>query len=95
VRILYFYAYLNFIKTRLNITIEKSVLSHVKEYAASHQLSISRIVEDYLKSIIAKQSVKKESIIDIIEKLETPSQFNEQQDLKKAFYEEQSGKYDF
>ncbi|MCF0059430.1 DUF6364 family protein [Dyadobacter sp. CY356] len=80
-------------KTRLNLTIEDSLIQHVKEYAASKQISISQMVEDYFKNI-TQPSPKKESIIDIVEKLDSPI-LNKDTDLKKIFYEEQAGKYGF
>ena len=81
-------------KARLNITIEDSVLSQVKEYAASKHISISRIVEDYLRSI-ANAATQKESILTVVDRLEAPTQINKNQDLKKSFYEDQSEKYGF
>ncbi|MCF2499840.1 DUF6364 family protein [Dyadobacter chenhuakuii] len=81
-------------KARLNITIEDNVLSQVKAYAASKHISISRIVEDYLRTIAAK-SEKKESILDLVDGLEVPSHIDTKQDLKKVFYEDQSAKYGF
>ena len=92
-RIGIFNTYIYSMKTRLNLTIEDSILLHVKEYAASKQISISQMVEDYFKNII-QPSQKKESIIDMVEKLDSPS-FNTDTDLKKIFYEEQGRKYGF
>ncbi|GLU51014.1 hypothetical protein Dfri01_04750 [Dyadobacter frigoris] len=92
-RIEIFNTYIYAMKTRLNLTIEDSLLLHVKEYAASKQISISQMVEDYFKNI-TQPSPKKESIIDMVEKLDSPS-FNKDTDLKKKFYEEQGGKYGF
>jgi hypothetical protein len=80
-------------QTRLNITIEESVLLHVKQYAASKHMSISQMVEEYFKNIIEPSS-QKENIIDLVEKLDAPS-FDTGGDLKKLFYEEQGGKYGF
>ena len=80
-------------KARLNITIEESVLSQVKDYAASKHVSISKIVEDYLRSI-ANPTVKKQSILDIVDQLQPPSSITKTQDLKKDFYEDQAKKYD-
>ncbi len=87
------YAYIYYMKTRLNLTIEDSLLPHVKEYAASRQISISQMVEDYFKNI-TQPSPKKDSIIDMVEKLDSPS-FNKDTDLKRLFYEEQGVKYGF
>jgi len=80
-------------KTRLNITIENSILMQAKDYAASKQLSISQMVEDYLKVVI-KPSQKK-NILDLVDELEVPENLTPEADLKKLFYEEQSEKYGF
>ncbi|WP_221394846.1 DUF6364 family protein [Dyadobacter sp. NIV53] len=81
-------------KTRLNITIEGALLSNVKKYAASKEISVSQIVEDYFRSLI-KPDFKKKSIIDLVNQLETPHQINKELDLKKSFYEDNSEKYGF
>ncbi|WP_439584431.1 DUF6364 family protein [Dyadobacter bucti] len=46
-------------KTRLNITIENSVLSQIKDYAASKQTTVSQIIEDYMRSIVKSPSKRK------------------------------------
>jgi len=81
-------------KTRLNITIENSVLSQMKDYAASKQTSVSQIIEDYMRSIVKSPS-KKKNILEVVDQLEAPQNIDGKQDLKKAFYEEQSDKYGF
>jgi len=78
-------------KTTLNITIEDAVLAHVREYAASRDISVSQIVEDYFKSLT--KPAKRNQIIEMVEKLETPTFIDEDFDLKKAYYEERSEKY--
>lgn len=83
-----------FMKTRLNITIENSVLSQMKDYAASKQTSVSQIIEDYMRSIVKSPS-KKKNILEVVDQLEVPQNIDGNQDLKKAFYEEQSDKYGF
>jgi hypothetical protein len=93
-RIIKIYAHIYCMKTRLNITIESTVLLQVKDYAAAKHVSVSQIVEDYLKNIV-KPPLKKNSIIDIVDQLQPPSSINNSQDLKKDFYEEQSHKYGF
>jgi hypothetical protein len=81
-------------KTRLNITIEDHILMQAKDYAASKQLSISQIVEDYFRNIV-KPLPKKKNILEMVEELDVPANINPDIDLKKAFYEEQSEKYGF
>lgn len=93
-RIFEIYAHIYCMKTRLNITIESTVLLQVKDYAAAKHVSVSQIVEDYLKSIV-KPPLKKNSIIDVVDQLQPPLNLDDHKDLKKDFYEEQSHKYGF
>jgi hypothetical protein len=78
-------------KTTLNITIEDAVLAHVREYAASRDISVSQMVEDYFQSLT--KSVKRNNIIEMVEGLETPAFIDEDLDLKKAYYDDKSEKY--
>jgi len=41
--------------SRLNITIDKAVITEAKKYAKLHRRSLSGIIEDYLKSLISKE----------------------------------------
>lgn len=81
-------------KTRLNITIEETLLDKVKVYAAKHESSVSQLVEDYFKQLTKKP--KKKSLLDIIDdlpksKLNLPEDF----DFKKGYHEERAKKYGF
>lgn len=80
-------------KTRLNITIEDTVLAYIKSYAAARQISVSQIIEEHLKSI-AESSVQKRSIIEVVDKMDAPIDLDTNQDLVKAYHEARSKKYD-
>lgn len=79
-------------KVKLNLTIEGSLLAKVKRYAARRKTSISGLVEDYFR-LVSRPS-KRKTIIDLIDKLQAP-QIDPKRDLKKAFHEDQAGKYGF
>ncbi len=79
-------------KTRLNITIEDSVLAYIKSYAAARQISVSQIIEEHLKSI-AESSAQKRSIIEVVDKMDAPFNLETDQDLVKAYHEARSEKY--
>lgn len=79
-------------KTRLNLTIDESILNGVKAYAASRNTSVSELVEEYFKSI--HRPSKRKTIIDLVDKLPAPK-IDLSGDLKKQYYESQSGKYGF
>ena len=79
-------------KAKLNLSIDKALLSHIRTYSESNKISISELVERYFYSI--SKSTRQETIVDIVEKLK-PVKFEVGADLKKGFYEEQAGKYLF
>ena len=79
-------------KARLNITIEDTLLSTIKVYAAKNNKSVSELVEEYFKSI-SKPS-KRKNILQLVDKLDTPS-IDINTNLKESFYQDQSKKYGF
>ncbi|MDH7462854.1 DUF6364 family protein [Chitinophagaceae bacterium 26-R-25] len=79
-------------KTRLNITIEESLLDNVKNYASRNNVSVSELVENYLKKLI--RPAKKKSIIDAVAKLKKPN-IDPSIDLKELYYKENAKKYGF
>jgi Family of unknown function (DUF6364) len=44
--------------TKLTLTIESDVISRAKEYARSKHRSVSRLVEDYLKTVSDTENLK-------------------------------------
>ena len=87
------YAYICIMKTRLNLTIDNNLLTHIKAYASSKQMSVSELVENYFKNI-SKSTKRKKNIISLVDKLEKPA-IEENADLKELFYKEQAKKYGF
>ena len=81
-------------KTRLNLTIEEDLLKKVKAYADKHDESISSLVEEYFETLIKKP--KKESLLDLIQKLPKPKvEFPEDFDFKKEYFKDRAKKYGF
>lgn len=76
-------------KTKVNLTIEKSVLEKAKAYAEEINESLSGIVEDYLETL---SKTKKESFVDYIDKLEVPK-LPADLDFKQEYYSEKAKKY--
>ena len=85
-------AYICSMKTRLNLTIDDRLLSNMKVYAKKRETSVSDLVENYFKSVT--KSKKRKNIIDLVEKLNTPS-IDNKADLKELFYKNQAKKYGF
>ncbi len=86
-------AYLRYIKTRLNLTIDNDILESMKNYSQKTGESISEIVEDYFSTIIRKHE-KKKNIIQLVEGLKAP-EINPDADLKDLFCKGQAAKYGF
>lgn len=74
-------------KTRLNLFIDESLLTSMKQFAFIKQTSISDLVENYFYELT--KSVKKKTVIDLVERLPTPNKFPEAANLKELFYKEQ------
>ncbi len=79
-------------KTRLNLTIDNSLLENMKGYAVKQQTSVSELVEGYFKTVT--KSSKRKNIIDLVEQLDKPVIENDA-DLKDLYYQAKSKKNGF
>lgn len=80
-------------KTRLNLTIDNSLLMQIKAYASSKKMSVSELVENYFKSI-SKSYKGKKNIIQMVDELDKPLIENDA-DLKDLYYKERAKKDGF
>jgi hypothetical protein len=72
-------------KSRLNLTIEESVLQSMKQYAEKQHTSVSDLVEDYFRNVT--KPVKKKSFMDLVDKL-PPHDIDPKADLKELYYQD-------
>jgi hypothetical protein len=72
-------------KSRLNLTIDDSLLKRIKLYAEKRQISLSELVESYFKNITKLR--QKENFIDLVEKL-GPHDIDPNADLKELYYQD-------
>ena len=72
-------------KTRLNLTIEDSLLKSTKLYAEKQGTSVSKLTERYFKSIT--KPAKRKTIIDLVEKLGNHD-IDPKADLKEMYYQD-------
>ena len=72
-------------KTRLNLTIEDSLLKSTKLYAEKQGTSVSKLTERYFKSIT--KPAKRKTIIDLVEKL-GKHDIDPKADLKEMYYQD-------
>jgi hypothetical protein len=81
-------------KATLHITVDAILLEKAKTYAAEKKVSISQLVEDCLRRITEKPS--KLSLLDIIDNLpKSTTDFPENFDFKKEYYEDRKEKHGF
>ncbi len=45
-------------KTKLTLTLEKDIIIHAKEYAKATGISLSELIQDYLKRISSKNNLR-------------------------------------
>ena len=50
---------------KLTLKLDKSVIEKAKEYASSHQRSLSRLIESYLKSLVNTEGINNQEEIEI------------------------------
>lgn len=86
------YAYIQYMKTRLNLTIDVSLMEGIKAYAIRKNTSVSELVEDFFKSI--GRQTRRKNVLDLVKKLPEPT-FKVGDDLKRAYYEIKAEKYGF
>ena len=73
-------------KSRLNLTIEDSLLKSTKLYAEKQQKSISELVEGYFKEVT--KPIKRKTFVDIVKELGAHN-IDPKADLKELYYQDQ------
>jgi len=77
--------------TKLTVKLEQDIIEKAKEYAKSHNTSLSSLIENYLQKIISNN--KEETITPLVKSLsgiiKLPSNFN----VKKEYTNFISDKY--
>ena len=76
-------AYIYFMKSRLNLTIDEDLLKSTKHYAEVHQTSISELAENYFRSIT--KPINRKTIIDLVDGLDKPA-IDVNANLKDLYY---------
>ena len=72
-------------KSRLNLTIEESLLKSIKIYADKQKTSVSDLVENYFKRVV--KPIKRETFTSMVEKL-GPHDIDTKADLKELYYQD-------
>jgi hypothetical protein len=67
--------------TKLTLNVDKAVIEKAKDYARSHKISLSRLIESYLASLISKKNTDFK-ITPLVESLSGVIDLNEDFDYK-------------
>ena len=82
--------------TKLTLRLNEDVIKRAKEYASSHQRSLSNLVESYLRALIEKDGIQTEGDIEIspfVKSLRTGIKLPPDFDEKKAYRDYLEEKY--
>ncbi len=78
--------------TKLTLNVDKAVIEKAKEYAKSQKVSLSRLIESYLSSLIDRKSNDIE-ITPLVESLSGVIEIKENFDYKKDYSDFLGRKY--
>ncbi len=82
--------------TKLTLKLNKQVIDKAKKYAASHNKSLSRMIESYLKTLVEKEKPHSNNDIEIspfVKSLKTGVKIPADYDYKKAYTDYLAEKY--
>ena len=78
--------------TKLTLNVNKSVIERAKEYAKSHKISLSKLIESYLSSLTNKKS-QEAKITPLVESLIGVIELDKDFDYKNGYTEYLMEKY--
>lgn len=77
--------------TKLTLNIDKSIIEEAKYYAKQNQVSLSKLIENYLDSLVASNETKNTKISSLVESL--TGVISSEVDERKAYRDHLSEKY--
>ena len=78
--------------TKLTISLDEGVIDRAKNYAQSHRISLSRMIESYL-DLVTKQGSERMAITPLVESLSGVIELPENYDSKKEYSDHIIQKY--
>jgi len=69
--------------TKLTLNLNAEIIQEAKSYAKSHQVSLSKLIENYLNSLIAEKRNEEHQISDFVKSMSTRTKLPTDFDLKK------------
>lgn len=79
-------------ETKLTLRLKKSTIEKAKEYAYSHQISLSKLIEIYLESVTSSNNQEKE-ITSLVESLSGVINLDPDYDYKEDYSNYLAEKY--
>lgn len=79
--------------TKLTLKLNQKVIEKAKEYASDKKLSLSRIVESYLQSLVSDKNTDDFEISPFVKSISTGNKIPTDLDYKKEYSEYLSQKY--
>lgn len=69
--------------TKLTLNLDKGVIEEAKSYAKNHQVSLSKLIENYLNSL-TRETKKQQSVSSLVDSLTgiIPNDYDEKQDYR-------------
>lgn len=78
--------------TKLTLNLNKSIIESAKDYAKDNSVSLSKLIENYLKSLTNKET-KKVEISPLVESLTGIVPYQSDEKISNDYYEYLSKKY--
>ena len=69
--------------TKLTLNLDAEIIQEAKTYAKSHQVSLSKLVENYLNSLISEKKNDDDQISDFVKSMSTKTKLPSDFDAKK------------
>ncbi|WP_340202529.1 DUF6364 family protein [Ascidiimonas sp. W6] len=79
--------------TKLTLKLNQKVIEKAKEYASSKKMSLSRIVEAYLQSLITENETDEFEISPFVKSIATGTEIPADLDYKKEYTDHLIDKY--
>ena len=69
--------------TKLTLNLDKGIIDEAKSYAKNHQVSLSKLIENYLNSL-TRETKKQPSVSSLVDSLTgiIPNDYDEQKDYR-------------
>jgi len=79
--------------TKLTLNLDKTIIEQAKEYAKSHKLSLSKLIESYLSSLVSQKKITDTEITPLVKSLSGVIKLEEDFDYKEKYTDYLTEKY--